>query len=214
MMSCVVSGVYVKEAEAAGRFMIWRIERRVTMALTPVRNLQLHQQIERVLHVQGNYRGGILEMAMVVDCEFDRETARQLCADVITSCKKQSEVFRNVRLNLVLWGKEEIRTTAVAAAYVQMGTFFDVYEQEEIPELEYRRKTATEIMEYLKKFQARSKLILLLTPDKEQFDRLPKADRGRMQQALNPFLKQKLILLYPHEMESGTALFLRSCADT
>lgn len=69
-------------------------------------------------------------------------------------------------------------------------------------------------MEYLKKFQARSKLILLLTPDKEQFDRLPEADRGRMQQALNPFLKQKLILLYPHEMESGTALFLRSCADT
>ena len=38
-----------------------------TMALTPVRNLQLHNQIERVLHVQGNYRGGILEMAIVVD---------------------------------------------------------------------------------------------------------------------------------------------------
>ena len=45
------------------------------MALTPVRNLQLHNQIERVLHVQGNYRGGILEMAIVVDREFDRETS-------------------------------------------------------------------------------------------------------------------------------------------
>ena len=34
------------------------------MALTAVRNLQLHNQIERVLHVPGNYRGGILEMAI------------------------------------------------------------------------------------------------------------------------------------------------------
>ena len=88
------------------------------MSLTPVRNLQLHNQIERVLHVQGNYRGGILEMAIVVDREFDKATARELCRDIITSCKKQSEVFRNVRLNMVLWGRQDICAEAVAAAYV------------------------------------------------------------------------------------------------
>lgn len=183
------------------------------MSLTPVRNLQLHQQIERVLHVQGNYRGGILEMAMVVDCAFDRETIRQLCADVITSCKKQSEVFRNVRLNMVLWGKEEICTQPVASAYVQMGTFFDDYEQEAAADGHRQGKAAVRIMEYLKKFQARSKLILLLTPDKETFYQIPDEDKGRLRQALGPFLKQKLILLYPDEMESGTALFMRSCAN-
>ncbi len=91
------------------------------MSLTPVRNLQLHNQVERVLHVPGNYRGGILEMAIVVDREFDKATARELCGDIITSCKQQSEVFRNVRLNMILWGTEEIRADAVACAYFQTG---------------------------------------------------------------------------------------------
>lgn len=184
------------------------------MSLTPVRNLQLHNQIERVLHVQGNYRGGILEMAMVVDREFDKETARQLCGDIITSCKKQSEVFRNVRLNMVLWGRENIRTETVAAAYVQMGTFFDTYEpeapvsagNEQIAEEQEDGRRVIEIMEYLKKFQARSKLILLLTPDREKLYRI--SDRDRLRQALSPFLKQKLILVYPETMEAGITLFL------
>lgn len=197
------------------------------MALTAVRNLQLHNQIERVLHVPGNYRGGILEMAIVVDRAFERETARELCADIIASCKKQSDVFRNIRLNMILWGQEGIHTEIVASAYVQMGTFFDSYEEEAAmasggkslagpeTEVEPDRKAGTggkdgeavlEIMEYLKKFQARSKLILLLTPDREKFYQA--ADRDRLQKALSPFLKQKLILVYPEGMESGIRLFI------
>lgn len=193
------------------------------MALTPVKNLQLHNQIERVLHVQGNYRGGILEMAIVVDRTYEKEAIRTLCADLITSCKKQSDVFRNIRLNMVLWGRKEIRTETAAAAYVQMGTFFDAYEAEEatLPgaagqkqgarrekaELE-ESQSVTEILEYLKKFHARSKLILLLTPDREKFYHVP--DVERLRQALSPFLKQKLILVYPEEMESGIKLFMQS----
>ncbi|MCI9254149.1 MAG: hypothetical protein HFI58_04830 [Lachnospiraceae bacterium] len=125
------------------------------MALTAVRNLQLHNQIERVLHVPGNYRGGILEMAIVVDRAYDRETARMLCADIITSCKRQSDVFRNVRLNMVLWGKD-----------------------------------------------------ILLTPDKEKVYQVQ--DTGRLREALSPFLKQKLVLVYPEEMEAGTRFFVQA----
>lgn len=183
------------------------------MALTPVRNLQLHNQIERVLHVPGNYRGGILEMAIVVDREFDRETARGLCADIITSCKKQSEVFRNVRLNMVLWGKKII-TETVAAAYVQMGTFFEDYESEagavdeegRVAEEHEDGEEVIRIMEYLKEFQARSKLIILLTPDRAKMYCVSDADRLR--KALSPFLKQKLILMYPEEIEPGIRLFV------
>ncbi|MDE7187431.1 MAG: hypothetical protein K2O13_08000 [Lachnospiraceae bacterium] len=185
------------------------------MALTPVRNLQLHNQIERVLHVQGNYRGGILEMAIVVDREFDRETIRELCADIIISCKKQSEVFRNVRLNMVVWGANEIRTETVASAYVQMGTFFesyereiaDGYEKEQAGEEHGDGESVIRIMEYLKKFHARSKLILLLTPDRAKMYQV--SDPDRLRRALSPFLKQKLILLYPEEMEPGTRLFMQ-----
>lgn len=184
------------------------------MALTPVRNLQLHNQIERVLHVQGNYRGGILEMAIVVDRAFDRETVRGLCADIITSCKKQSEVFRNVRLNMVLWGKDEIRTETVASAYVQMGTFFENYEKEEAAgdvreqeEGEDRNgESVIRIMEYLKEFHARSKLIILLTPDRQRLYQV--SDTGRLRAALGPFLKQKLILMDPEEIEPGIRLFV------
>lgn len=173
------------------------------MALTPVRSLQLHNQIDRVLHVPGNYRGGILEMAMVIDRAYDKEVVRELCADIITSCRKQSEIFRNVRLNMVLWGEKEIHTETAACAYVQMGTFFDTYEKE-IPA---KTKHAEEIMEYLKKFQARSKLILFLVPDGNGLCRT--RDAERVKQALNPFLKQKLVIVYPDTIQSGTEFFIK-----
>lgn len=173
------------------------------MSLTPVRNLQLHNQIERVLHVPGNYQGGILEMAVVIDQAYKREVVCELCADIIASCKRQSEVFRNVRLNMVTWSREDIRTETVAAAYVQMGTFFENYVAEDAG----TAKSAVEIMEYLKKFHARSKLILLLVPDESGFDRTREPERLR--QAMSPFLKQKLVIVYPDRMESGTEFFIK-----
>ncbi|MDE6388701.1 MAG: hypothetical protein K2L82_12955 [Lachnospiraceae bacterium] len=173
------------------------------MSLAPVRNLQLHNQIDRVLHVPGNYRGGILEMTIVVDRAYDRETVRTLCADIIESCKKQSNIFRNVRLNMVMWGKEEISTQTVAAAHIQIGTFFDKYEAETAK----TAKSTEELMEYLKKFHARSKLILAVVQDKEQFCKVEDAER--LKEAMNPFLKQKLVIVYPEEMESGTEYFIK-----
>lgn len=173
------------------------------MSLTPVRNLQLHNQIERVLHVPGNYRGGILEMAIVIDRTYDRETIRTMCADIIESCKRQSDIFRNVRLNMVTWSGKDICTQTVAAAYIQMGTFFDNYE----PEDTGNNKSTEELMEYLKKFHARSKLILIVAQDKEQFHRISETDRLKC--AMNPFLKQKLVFIYPDEMESGTEFFVK-----
>ena len=173
------------------------------MSLTPVRNLQLHNQIERVLHAPGNYRGGILEMAIVIDRTYDRETVGTMCADIMESCKKQSEIFRNVRLNMVMWGKEEICTQTVASAYIQMGTFFDDYEPEDAGNV----KSTEELMEYLKKFHARSKLILIVAQDKERFYKVAEPDR--LKGAMSPFLKHKLIMIYPEEIESGIKLFMQ-----
>lgn len=173
------------------------------MSLTPVRNLQLHNQIERVLHVPGNYRGGILEMTIVVDRAYERETVKTLCADMIESCKKQSDIFRNVRLNMVMWGNEEISTQTVAAAHIRIGTFFDGYEEEAVE----AAKSTEELMEYLKKFHARSKLIFAVVRDKERFCKV--ADAARLKEAMNPFLKQKLVIIYPEAMESGTEFFIK-----
>ncbi len=172
------------------------------MSLTPVRNLQLHNQIERVLHVPGNYRGGILEMTMVVDRAYDRETVKILCADIMESCKKQSDIFRNIRLNMVMWGSE-IVTQTVASAHILMGTFFDGYEAENTE----IAKSTEQLMEYLKKFHARSKLILAVVHDRDRFHET--TDAARLKEALNPFLKQKLVIVYPDEMESGTEFFIK-----
>ena len=172
------------------------------MALTPVQNLQLHNQIERVLHVPGNYRGGILEMAIVIDCAYDKERVQTLCADIVTSCKKQSEVFRNIRLNVVTWRSEKILTETVAAAYLQMGTWFEHYQEEQ-----GEQKPLETILAYLKEFHARSKLILLLTPYTDVVHTIQ--DKEAALAALNPFLKQKLILITPEEMEAFYKNFIR-----
>ncbi len=63
--------------------------------------------VERVLHVKGNYSGGILEMTLVVDCGLPREYVRRMAADIASVLRSHSEVFRNVRLNLLYWISEE-----------------------------------------------------------------------------------------------------------
>lgn len=166
------------------------------MSLTPVQNLQLHNQIDKVLHVPGNYRGGILEMAIVIDCAFSSDAICSLAKDVVASCKKQSEVFRNVRLNVIKWGKDTISADVTAMAYLQTGTFFDDYEMQE------EQKSLDELMDYLKRFQARSKLIIFLTPKESILGYIK--DKDILIKAMNPFLKQKIIFLYPDKIEGGS----------
>lgn len=43
------------------------------MNLSPVFLMQFKNSIERILHVKGNYSGGILEMAVVIDENLERE---------------------------------------------------------------------------------------------------------------------------------------------
>lgn len=166
------------------------------MSFGPVYNLQLHNQIDRVLHVPGNYRGGILEMAVVIDCAYSADAIRVLCQDLAMSCKKQSEIFRNVHLNKVEWRKDQITSELSSLAHLQIGSCFEHYEQELAQE-----KAPEKLMDYLKRFQARSKLIFLLTPGENILENAE--EKEALIQAMNPFLKQKLIILYPDKIEGG-----------
>ncbi len=177
------------------------------MSFTPLQNLQLHHQIDRVLNVPGNYRGGILEMAIVIDCSFSLDAIRALCRDISTALKKHSEVFRNVRLNLVCFSEKGIRSEVISLALLQTGSYFDSYEQDT-----KRQKRLEELMDYLKRFQARSKLVLFLTEDEHISETV--TDREKMIQFMNPFLKQKLILIYPERMENGNDFIRRLILQT
>ncbi len=141
------------------------------------------QQAERVLHVPGNYTGGILEMALVLDCRLSEEEIKETAAELAKTLKQHSEVFRNVRLNLVEWKTEEKLTgRVVPLPMLMMGSFLEDYEpcQGEL--------YADELFAYLRLFQARSKLILIVTSGEVQM-----REEEVCRKSLKPFLGRKFI---------------------
>lgn len=169
------------------------------MKLSLTGRQKLRQQVERVLHVPGNYQGGILEMALVLDGRFSEEETRETAAEIARTLKQQSEVFRNVRLNLVEW-KPGKKVTAVVTpmSLLMLGSFAEGYEP--VQGVLY----ADDLLEYLKLFQARSKLILVASSGEVLL-----RDRDICSRALKPFLGRKMIWIsgeYSLELED----FLKS----
>lgn len=141
--------------------------------------------VERVLHVKGNYRGGILEMAMVFDCNLSKETVKPLAQEAVAALRQQGEVFRNVRLNTIVWESDlEIKKEVSAMAFLQTGAFFDAYEQK------MQCKRTELLMEQLKKFYARSKLIIMITDGQNRIE-----DEELFVQSMKPFLEKKLVMV-------------------
>lgn len=152
--------------------------------LTVIEKQQLKNTVQRVLHVPGNYGGGILEMAFVLDHALEGDYIRALSADIAMTLKQSDEVFANVRLNIVDWfADDSISSNTGALAGVCMGRPFLQWEQSQQP------KRLECLCEYLKKFQARSKLIIVMNKVYEI------EDRARLEEALKPFLVRKLIIL-------------------
>lgn len=181
------------------------------MSLSPVLNLKLHNQIDRVLHVPGNYSGGILEMAIVIDCSFSVDTISAFTRDIVLSCKRYSEVFRNVRLNIIRWDEYNISSEIASLAVLQIGSYFDQYEEGKSE----KANGLFEILDYLKRFQARSKLVLFLTEKEELFDEIQTPDeKGKIIDCLNPFLKNKLIVMSPNEIQSGGDIYRKLILNT
>lgn len=155
------------------------------MVFTPIVRMQFKNAVERVLHVPGNYNGGILEMAVVFDSNLDKSCALGLGKDIAGLLKSQSEVFRNVRLNTLRWiSDDRIEKDISSIPFLQMGRYFDNYEQAE------NEKRADILTGQLKKFYARSKLILLVTDGSYLI-----GDTDRLRSSLQPFLYRKLVIV-------------------
>ncbi len=168
---------------------------------TDLELLQIKNHINKILHVPGNYTGGILEMVLVVDYQVSKEELQCRCSQIFGMLKKQNEIFRNVRLNLIKWvGKEDIRKELSAMAYIQMGQAFSDYE-EGAADNEKRLET---LLAQLKLFYARSKLVLILTDGGFVTE-----DKKAAQEALQPFLSRKLLLIRGKEQIPGSRLLLQ-----
>lgn len=165
------------------------------MELTEIGALQIAKRVDAILHVPGNYRGGNLEMTIVIDTSLEQTDFGDAVAAVVRALKRSNEIFRNVRLNLVFWG-QEIVTKTVPMAMLMTGAAFQEYRR--CPQ----KKRYEELFAYLKKFHARSKVVLVFTDGKSEV-----SDMQAAREALTPFLKSKLLVI-SERVVSGTEIFL------
>lgn len=166
------------------------------MELTEIGALQIAKSVDAILHVPGNYRGGNLEMTIVVDTSLELEHFKDAVAAVARALKRGNEIFRNVRLNLVFWG-QETEAKAVPMAMLMTGGAWEEYQCCPC------RKCYEELFAYLKKFHARSKVILVFADERNEV-----VDAQAAKEALSPFLKSKLLLI-SGQIVSGTEFMLR-----
>lgn len=150
-----------------------------------VAKMNLNNAVERVLHVPGNYTGGILEMTFVVDCYLAPEYVKEMAADIAGTLRAHSEVFRNVRLNLLYFkSDEEVENRVVPISFLQMSKCFEGYVRRE------EEKSLESLAGKLKLFHARSKLILVLAGED-----LKIRDKEALQRNMQPFLGKKSLFL-------------------
>lgn len=153
------------------------------MNLSPVFLMKFKNTIERILHVKGNYNGGILEMAVVIDHNLSKESVQDIMPQLLRTLKMHSEIFRNVRLNVVEWNSDEVITSQVSPMSVAgMSGYYDSYVQQK------QKKDFMKLISYLKLFQARAKVIILLTD--ASCDDLT---QDGVKAAMQPFLDKKLM---------------------
>lgn len=157
----------------------------------PLTKMSLKNGVERVLHVPGNYTGGILEMTLVVDCSLPETYVRELASDIAGTLRMHSEVFRNVRMNLLLWRSDgEMENKVIPISFLQTsGCFAGYREEKQIKRLEM-------LAGKLKLFHARSKLILVVADQKVCVE-----DWQTLSQNMKPFLEKKSLFFLKDDPE-------------
>lgn len=173
------------------------------MGISNLKALQISKMADHILHVPGNYRGGNLEMTIVIASRLHVISLQENIKTVVDALKRSSETFRNVRLNLVRPKQEGgFESEVVPLIFLQTGQAFEARDRygESMP-----IAPLSEICAYLKLFHARSKLIFVFAD--AEYD---PGDSAILKEALNPFLKQKLLVIAGEEPVTGTKLFMSS----
>ena len=140
-------------------------------------------------------------MTIVISSRLNVISLQENVKAVVDALKRSNEVFRNVRLNFVR-AKEGsgFESKVVPLIFLQTGKAFEPIE--EYGENMYISQVS-DICAYLKLFHARSKLILVFSDSEYNLGNLP-----QLKESLNPFLKQKLLLIAGEEPVTGTKLFM------
>ena len=159
-------------------------------------------------------RDGKLEMAFVFDLSSDPGYLRDTAAQAAGALKQHDRIFQNVRCNAVYWTADGLTTEVLPMSYVQLGRICEEEENytadgivrfcpEDQAVEENRKPRLEDLTRYLKLFHARSKCILVITEGNYEV-----SDKKSAREALNPFLKSRLVMITPQELQTGLKLFI------
>lgn len=152
---------------------------------------QFKDNVERILHVPGNATGNILEMTVVVDGCLSRDEVQNLLPKLLRTLKMHSRIFQNVRFNFVLWkSDEQINNQVCPMTMAMMDSFYQEYQQTAV------EKRLESLAAYLKKFHARSKVIIVLTCGGYVI-----GDEEELHRQMQPFLEKKWMFVARREEE-------------
>ena len=144
---------------------------------------QFVNKVEMILHSPCNIPSKMFEMTMVLDRNLSKDEAAEIVPHLLKVLKRHSEVFRNVRFNMVHWRTNETITNQVIPMSIAMlGSHYEDYESH------YQAKDYSCLMQNLKLFHARSKLILVITDGNYEI-----SDEVELKKMMQPFLYRKVM---------------------
>lgn len=134
-------------------------------------------------------------MAVVFDASLEKEAAAAAGKQIAAVLKSMGDTFRNVRLNTVIWEPDRISHEISAIPQLIMGTALQGFEYSG------EQKVLEDLCGNLKLFQARSRIVILVTGETYRVD-----SPQKLRENLNPFLYRRMILITEREVKPGISL--------
>lgn len=154
--------------------------------LNSVQRMKLINMSDNILKTTPNLEIKSLELAFVFDTQNSAKYLKNITADIVKALKMHSDIYKNVRTNTIIWESDtSIKKDVTPMPFLQMGSFF-----EDIVVNINDERSWDEITLQLKKFYARSKLVILIGEGNYKIE-----DRERIKENLAPFLQKKMLIV-------------------
>lgn len=144
---------------------------------------QFVNKVEMILHSPCNIPSKMFEMTLVLDRSLSKEAVAEIVPHLLKTLKRHSEVFANVRLNLVKWIDDvHIENQIIPMSMAMLSSHYEDYEPKQT------MKNYQVLMQNLKLFHARSKLIIVVTDGMYET-----GDEAELKKIMQPFLYRKVM---------------------
>lgn len=146
-------------------------------------NKQFTNKVEMILHSPCNIPNKMFEMTVVLDHNLSKDEVKETVPHLLKTLKRHSDVFANVRLNVVRWVDDEnISNKVMPMSMAMISSQYEDYESKQVA------KSYQKLMQNLKLFHARSKLVIVVTDGKYEID-----DEEELRKIMQPFLYRKVM---------------------